>query len=269
MAAMEQRRLELPGGREVVVRAMDASDAAGLRALYGRLGEEDLYKRFFTGRPPPDEFIEKMASIGQRDGFGVVAVATSPGGEARIIAEASFVALPDGNAELGITVEQSARGWLGPYMLDLLVEEAALRRIPNLEAEVLATNRQMPALLEARGSAVLDHSDRPAIVRLCIGTRGRSPAWTGPPDRPRLLVEIPGGRWRGMDAAREAGFEVPGVPVCLDSTRPEPGGGEPADELGDAVVARIHPGMDEQAILGLLRRVARRRGAPAPVVRAS
>lgn len=211
---MEERRLTLSGSRTLLIREMQKADAAGLEDLYIRLCEDDLYKRFFSGRPPRDTFIEKMASVGERGGFGVVAVMHEPGLPSRLVAEASFSPLPNGNAEVGVTVDPSARGWLGPYLLDILVHEAARRSIPNLEAEVLATNRQMQALLESRGSAVIEHSDRPAIVRLCIGTTGRAPAWSRAHDRPRLLVEIVGGRWRSAEAAKEAGFEVlacPGV----------------------------------------------------------
>lgn len=209
---MEELRLELPGRRLMVIRPMESSDAPAMEQLYTRLSEDDLYKRFFSSRPPPAAFVEKMAGIGEAGGFGVVAVLTRPPEPGRLVAEATFAPLADGTAEVGITVEPSCRGWLGPYLLDLLVEEAHRRGIANLQAEVLATNRQMQALLEARGSAVIEHSDRPAIVRLIIGTAARSPAWSADHDRPRLLVEAAGGRWRGMEAARRAGFEVLACP---------------------------------------------------------
>lgn len=214
MARMEPRRLELPGQRVLVIRAMERSDAAGLRALYHNLSEDDTYKRFFSFRPPPDSFIENMASVGERGGFGVVAALAEEAGGGRVLAEASFAPLPDGSGEVGVTVEARARGWLGPYLLDIVVEEARRRGLPNLQAEVLAGNLQMQALLEARGSVVIEHSNCPATVRLCIGTSGRFPAWGEPHEHPRLLVEAPGGRWRSMGAARRAGFQVlacPGV----------------------------------------------------------
>ena len=210
---------------------MGASDAGPMRALYGRLSEDDRYRRFFSYCPPSDRFVDRMASVGERGGFGVVASVASaeapapsgvpvpsgvpaPSGAppqpatGEIVSEASFSLLPGGDAELGITVDARARGWLGPYLLDILVDEAARRRIPNLQAEVLAANRSMNALLAARGSAVLDYYDCPSVIRLVIGTAGRSPAWPVEPDRLRLVVESPAGRWRAIKEARRAGFVV-------------------------------------------------------------
>ena len=46
----------------------------------------------------------------------------------------------------------------------------------------------------------------------------RSPArtnWPGTHERPRLLVEVPGGRWHAEEAARAAGFQVLACPGPL------------------------------------------------------
>ena len=62
----------------------------------------------------------------------------------------------------------------------------------------------------------MGHSERPSIVRLLIGTSGRTPPWPGTHRGPRVLVEAPGGRWHGEGVARAAGFEVlvcPGPPT--------------------------------------------------------
>lgn len=271
MEPMEELRLDLPGRRVMTVRRMHRGDAPAIGELYTRLCEDDLYKRFFSSRPPPAEFVEKMAGVAESEGFGVVALVTSPGGPERLVAEATFAPLPDGTAEVGITVDPSARGWLGPYLLDILVEEARSRGIRNLQAEVLATNRQMQAMLEARGSAVLEHSDRPAIVRLVVGTAGRAPAWSEAHERPRLLVEAAGGRWRATDAARAAGFEVLACPGARRRLIRCPAlGGAPCplaagadvivdalhDEAGRSLVEahrRLHPAVPVCVDVGTLR----------------
>lgn len=209
---MEVRRLRLPGNRILTIRPLTAADASGLKELFAGLNEEDVYARFFSGRPPPAPFIEKMARRNELGGFGVVATIEGPDQPARIVAEATYTGLPGGDAELGITVDRALRGWFGPYLLDILVDEARRNGVPNIQAEVLATNPRMLALLEARGSAVLSHDDRPATTRLCIGTAGRRPAWPSGNPAPRLLVEATGGRWRATREARQAGFTVIACP---------------------------------------------------------
>ena len=208
----ERRRVELPGSRTLVIRSVRHDDLAGIVALYAGLGEEDLYCRFFSGHVPPERFVEKMTRVDERGGFGLVAVLVGPDGASRIVGEASCEMLPDGDGELGITVAADTRGWLGPYLLDALVEEAAVRGVPNLEADVLVVNRRMLSLLRSRGFAVMKHLDQPAIVRVAIGTSGRVPSWPGAHDRPRLLLEVPGGRWHAEEAARAAGFQVLACP---------------------------------------------------------
>jgi len=191
---------------------MRPGDGPGLVSLFAGLDDDDVYCRFFSGHPPPDSFVESMARVDERGGFGLVAVMDAPGQEGQLVAEASCEPLADGNGELGITVAGGARGWLGPYLLDALVEEAAARGVPGIEADVLVMNRRMLSLLRSRGFAVLEHSDQPAIVRVVIATSGRSPAWPGPHDRPRLLLEVPGGRSSMLETARQAGFQVLACP---------------------------------------------------------
>lgn len=211
-AGGENRRVELPGSRTLSIRPVHEADAPDLVALYSGLSEEDVYYRFFSGHAPPDHFVEKMTRVEERGGFGMVAVMYEPGGTSRIVGEASCERLPNGDGELGITVAEQARGWLGPYLLDALVEEAAARGMPNLEAEVLVVNPRMLSLLQSRGFAVVDHSEQPEIVRVAIGTTGRVPSWPGNHDRPRLLIEVPGGRWHAEEAARRSGFQVLACP---------------------------------------------------------
>jgi hypothetical protein len=194
---------------------MRGSDAEGLIALYAGLDTDDQYRRFFSGHPPPEAFVRNMTNVTERGGFGLVAVMEGPDGTRRIVGEATYELLPDGDGELGITVAEDARGWLGPYLLDALVEAAAARGVPNLEADVLVANRRMLTMLRARGYAVVDHDEQPAVVRVAIGTTQRVPTWPGTHERPRLLVEVPGGRWHAEEAARGAGFQVLACPGPL------------------------------------------------------
>ena len=235
------RRVDLPGSRTLSIRPIRPSDEAELVGLYEALSEEDHYLRFFTASGPPRRVVDKLVRIEERGGFGLVAVMEEPGRPERLVAEASYGLLPNGNGELGITVAHDARGWLGPYLLDALIEQAGKRGVPNIEAQVLFTNRRMLSLLGRRGLAYLDHDD-PAVFHLVFSTVGVVPSW--PPNRngPRLLVEIPGGRWPLEKAAREAGFDVIACPGPLRERSACPAmRGEPcplvagADVIVDAV----------------------------------
>ncbi len=291
------RRITLPGARTLCIRPITPSDAEGLVALYGGLDEEDVYRRFFSGHAPPRSFVEKMTHVVERGGFGLIVVMKESGGTSRIVGEATYDLLPNGDGELGITVAEKARGWLGPYLLDALVTAAAARGIPNLEADVLVTNRRMIAMLRARGFAVVEHD--PAIVRVAIGTSRRVPSWPGPHQHPRLLVEVPGGRWHAEEAARAAEFQVlacpgpllgwshcpalrgepcplaAGADVIVDAVADEPGRSLleahrrihpsvpicvelPSGESDlDAAVSTIPRGTSDAAVMGILERLVK------------
>lgn len=210
-----RRRTRLPGGGELVVRPVRPDDVDGLVALCESLSDDDRYRRFFSGYHPDRAFFERAASVVDRGGYGLVAVVPGPDRE-RLVGEASYELLPDGDGELAMTVAPDWRGWLGPYLLDALVEAAAERGVPNLEADVLATNRAMLSLLRSRGYARLPSDDWVAL-RLIIGTSGPTPVWPpgdragereGGGRRPRVLVEAIGGQWHAAHEAAAAGLEV-------------------------------------------------------------
>jgi len=200
------RRIVLPGGRTLVVRTVALGDAAGLAALFAGLDGEGRNRRFFSAYRPPEAFVARMLTVAERGGAGLVAVVQSDD-EERIVGEAGYERLENGDGELGITVDRSWRGWLGPYLLDALVEVAASEGVPNLEADVLATNGPMLALVRSRGYAEIPTGDS-TMVRMLLGVGTPTPTWPGTHDRPRVLVEGAGGRWR----EKAAELQVLGCP---------------------------------------------------------
>lgn len=245
--------MALADGGHLTVRPVGPGDVDGLVALYATLDAEDRYRRFFSGFAPPRAFFQRLAEVRGRGGFGVVAV----DGAGRIVGEANYELLPDGDGELGMAVARDWRGWLGPYLLDTLVDAAAARGVPNIEADVLVTNGRMLSLLRDRGYATLPSSDWVSL-RLMVGTAGHTPVWPeggpGTPDRtrPRVLVEAPGGRWHGTPEAEAAGLAVI---TCSGPRGPRPrcpvlaGRPCPLAAGADAVVVAHAPDDDRWATL--------------------
>lgn len=225
-----------------MIRPVAPGDVDALAGLYAGLDDEAAYRRFFSGFHPDHEFFEHLVAVADRGGAGLVAVVEDgPDGD-RMVGEASYEPLANGNGELAITVDGSWRGWLGPYVLDALLEVAAAHGVPNLEADVLLTNGPMLALLHARGYASVPTDDW-SVVRAVIGAATRRASWPAQRTGVRVLVEGAGGHWRGAEDAAAAGVEV------LGCTGPGPGGppcpamaGEPCPlAAGADVVVLSHP----------------------------
>jgi hypothetical protein len=202
--------LDLGGGRTLTVRPTRPSDVDGLLALFESLSGEDRFRRFFSGFHPRRDFVESWARLAERGGFGIVAVVSGGNGE-RLVGEAGYTAAPDGRAELAVTVAEDWRGWLGPYLIDVLVGVAAARGVTALEAEVLLENRPMNALLRRRGAVTIERPDW-TVARAMIGTGDDPPPWPPTEGGLRVLVEGSRGRWRGDAAARDAEMAVVGCP---------------------------------------------------------
>ena len=202
------RTFDLRDGRTMTVRHSDPADVSGIAELYEGLSLDDRYHRFFSGCMPND-FAEQWTHVADQGGVGLVVVVAN-GGE-HIVAEAGFALLPNGDGELALTVAREWRGWLGPFLLDALVHEAADRGIPNLQAEILVDNGAMLSLVRSRGYAIVDQGDW-SIVRVTIGTSGYPPSWPEADERPRVLVETPGGRWHAAKAPEASGLQIIGCP---------------------------------------------------------
>ena len=84
-----------------------------------------------------------------------------------VVGEASYTVAPNGNGEFGITIAHPWQGWLGPFLLDALVEAAAAHGIPELEADVMRENRKMLALVRSRGFVIRGRPDH-GIMRIAI-----------------------------------------------------------------------------------------------------
>lgn len=203
------RVAEIAEGQTLVVRKATVDDVDAITALYAGLTPDDLYRRFFCGSRPPRALIERWVAMHGDTGVMLVAEVRDPGRGGELVGEAVWTALPDGSAEFSLTVARSWRGWLGPYLLDTLVEAAAGQGIASLQADVLSDNRQMLAVVRARGYVMLDHSDW-SIVRVMIATGRGVPPWPPKDPRTRVLVEGSGARSLAAALAAKPGLRVIG-----------------------------------------------------------
>jgi GNAT superfamily N-acetyltransferase len=169
----------LPDGRTLTVRAIRPADVEGLDMLFGRLGEEERYHRFFQLSCPSRRFLEQMTRAEDEGGYRLAAVA--PGSPESLAAEAGYAILPDGDGEFGLTVAPGWQGWrLGSRLLDALVAAAAARGVPNLQADILLDNRRMLALLSRRGYVTLG---RDGFREARVAIAAAQPARRGPRGR--------------------------------------------------------------------------------------
>ncbi len=250
------------GSRGVLsVRHAGPGDEPALAALFAALSSGDLVKRFFTAGAPTEHFLEGWVDVGARGGRCLLAELVDPGGGTRVIAEAGFAPLADGDVELGITVAPGHRGWIGPWLLDVLLEHAAADGIANMQALVKSGNRPMLDIIRHRGCAIFDEADW-ETTRVTMATRGHTPSW--PPDspKPRILIESPRSRPDAARRLRDAGgtrlvcggFDKQGSHCPLHEGDPCPliegadavvidrhrGDTDVAEEL-TKVIAEIHP----------------------------
>ncbi len=156
--------VRLADGRTLTVRAITSADVDGLDRLFEGLSDEDRYRRFFGFSHPGRRFLEQMTRAEEEGGYRLVALVSGP--KDKLVAEAGYAMLPDGNGEFAVTVAAGWRGWLGPYLLDALVAAAAARGVPNLQADILFENTQMLALVSNRGYVTLDRES--SQVRVAI-----------------------------------------------------------------------------------------------------
>jgi RimJ/RimL family protein N-acetyltransferase len=233
--------IELSGGHLLTVREVTDDDVVGIHELYRNLSSEDSYRRFFSVVKVTEEFVRDWVDRCRESGVGLVAVVDDGAPKGGVVAEAAYVRLPNGNGEFAITVARERRGWLGPFLLDLLLELAAARGVPNLEADILTENRVMLSLARRRGY-VTDGSMDFSIVHVVIGTTAAGPVWTGPSRGRRLLVEQPGGRWEGRRDAVRAGFAVMACGFRGERCPALQGGACPLAEEADAIVVAFPRG---------------------------
>jgi hypothetical protein len=259
-AADRVEQFDVGDGRTLVIRPTTGDDAHQLEVLYRALDPDDQRRRFFTAWSPQETWCRSWASVAERGGFGVIAIVTHHAGETAeetagetagetVAGEAGYAILSDGDGELGVTVADDWRGWLGAYLVDRIVEHAAANGIENLQADVLLENSPMRRILAHRGAVVFNHDG--GTDHVAISTAGHVPSWPPGETRRRVLVEAIGGRWSGEGAASNADIAVA---VCRGPSRRQrhgcpvlTGGRCPLADDAHAIVVLLDPDDEEVA----------------------
>lgn len=206
---------QLPDGRAVRLRLAGPADVPAIARLFTELSPESFRLRFQGGQPTP-YLVTRLAGI-DRPGTLCI-VADLPAEPGRLAAEARYVPMGDGVAELAVTILDSYQGaGLGRRLLAALVESAAAAGIERLRAVVSISNAPMLHLLAPFGWVLAEPTDTAAIACLEISATGGMPGWPADCTGRRVLVEQRG--W--FSTARLAGLQSPGDDVrqCLGPSR--------------------------------------------------
>ena len=193
--------LALAHGRHLVVRDVRPDDAARLASLYATMDDEDRQRRFLCAHHPPAEWFEKLAAPAER-GARLVAEQRT-GTETTLVGEVGDVLLPNGNADLACSF--SAAGEVGSARTSSTgcwtSRPGAVS--PTSRRTCSPSTGRCSRCCAERGALVLEH-DGWNTITVRVGTTESVASWHGDGDRPRVLVEAPGGRWSGEDALKSA-----------------------------------------------------------------
>jgi L-amino acid N-acyltransferase YncA len=180
------RECQLADGRTVVLRLAGPDDAPAITRLYLELSPESFYRRFNTERSAP-ALVAQLASFNNGDACLIAAAPSNPG---RVVAEARYVPIAPGTAELALTVHDSYQGGgLGRFLLDALVERARAEGLERLRAVVLLANTPMLRLLQSYGWALAAPTEDFSVAFLEISAAGGMPGWPAGSAGRRVLVE--------------------------------------------------------------------------------
>lgn len=183
---MPSRECQLADGRPVVLRQAGPADVPAITRLYLDLSPESFYRRFNTELPSV-ALVAQLASFG---GASACLVATAPSDPGRVVAEARYVPIAPGTAELALTVADSHQGTgLGHHLLKALVAHARAEGLERLRAVVLLANTPMLRLLQHYGWALAEPTAGFSVAFLEISACGGMPGWPAGGAARRVLVE--------------------------------------------------------------------------------
>lgn len=143
--------LVLPGCRALHIRALRPCEEQPIRDLYARLSPRTRYLRFFSPVPSaPDALVRLLTSVDYRRQLALVA---EHRGE--IVGLASFGAVDDGRAEVGLVVSDDwQRQGVGTALAGRVLRAAERRGFRRFVVHVLPENAAIRRLLSNVGDVV-------------------------------------------------------------------------------------------------------------------
>lgn len=159
-AVQEEQQLALKDGRSVLLRPATAADAEGIRALFHRLSERDVYTRFFRNvKSLSNQDVQRLCNLNFETEVGFVA-AVGPRENPQIVGQACYFIDPSTNlAETAFIVGPEWQGHgLGGALQRRMMQDAQQRGVRGFVAEILASNDAMLRLARGQWSSV--HTER-------------------------------------------------------------------------------------------------------------
>ncbi len=200
----------LSDGRTVVLRWAGPDDVPAIARLIAGLSPESFRSRFHGGYAGP-ALAARLAAVDPGSGMACV-VAAAPDDPGQLAAEARYVPMGDGAAELGLTVTDAYQGTgLGTLLLARLAERAREHGVSRLRAVVSLSNGAMLHLLEPYGWVLAEPTDL-AVACIEFAPGGGRPGWPDGATGRKILVEQRGWFENAQISALRAGGDS--IRVC-------------------------------------------------------
>lgn len=137
-------------GREILIRPILPADGVRLKALFGRLSQETIYRRFFTTRKAPTEDeVRRLSMVDYHQELALVATLTTDPETLVGVARFAPVEEEEGLIEFAIVVEDAFQGkGIGRLLFDRLLAAAIQLGHHTLLVETQLDNLAMIALAE-------------------------------------------------------------------------------------------------------------------------